>query len=84
VFRRHLSNAGFLGVLTGFLQYFDHGPTPNDVLAPTLRGYLGAFQNLCHGRASLIHFHLVTVNILYSTVDDEATPFYVDSVMSGA
>jgi hypothetical protein len=32
-----LSNAGFLGVLTGFLQYFLYGPIPNDVLAPIRR-----------------------------------------------
>jgi hypothetical protein len=53
-FRRHLANAVFLGVLTGFLKYFFDCLTTYDVLAPTRRVHLGAFQNLCHGLASLI------------------------------
>ena len=55
-FRRHLPNAVFLGVLASFLKYFFYRFTPYDVLAPTRRVYLGAFQNLCLGLASLIHF----------------------------
>jgi len=44
----------FLGVLSRFLKYFLYCLTPYDVLTPTRRVYLSAFQHLCHGLASLI------------------------------
>jgi len=53
-FRRHLANAVFLGVLSRFLHYFFYGLTSDDVLTPARRVYLGAFQHLCHGLASLV------------------------------
>jgi hypothetical protein len=46
-FRCHLPDTVFLAVLSRFLEYLLFRITPYDVLTPTRRVYLGAFQDLC-------------------------------------
>jgi hypothetical protein len=67
--RGHFADAVFPGVLSRSLEYLLYRLTPYDVLTPTRRVNLGAFQDLCHGFASLsynIHdYHLMAVDIVH-------------------
>jgi hypothetical protein len=66
--RRDFAYSVFLGVLSRFLEDFLFRLTPYDVLTPTRRVYLGAFQDLCHGLTSLSN--VTNTTIYYILVAD--------------
>ena len=62
--RRDLADAVLLGVLSHFLEDHLFRFTPCDELTPTLRVYLGAFQDFSHGLTPFCD--LINYNQLYN------------------